>query len=136
MQALYKCLSAFSLSSIGHCIMGNCLKVHVPSPQRKVRVVVSDGGQKEFKASKPKSSECCSLISDFVHSCSAPVSQKIVGNGWSRGRKVKIVVTRKQLELMIRNAEKFQSLKISFQCISGKEGCQKWRPSLAMIPEL
>ncbi|KAJ7946434.1 hypothetical protein O6P43_031369 [Quillaja saponaria] len=54
-------------------------------------------------------------------------------------RKVKVVITKEQLELLLHNAKNFQAKDSAVQ-FSGRfrliEGCQKWKPTLATIPEV
>lgn len=65
------------------------------------------------------------------------VYRKIAGQESCKRQSVKIMITRQQLELLLRNANKFQSAKVSTRFSkSFKDDFQKWGPSLASIPEV
>ncbi|KAI8001459.1 hypothetical protein LOK49_LG09G00058 [Camellia lanceoleosa] len=144
--------------------MGNCIHVLLSSPQKKSKVLIIDGVEEEFKAStlvekstsgsykgyklahraqpdsplppkaKLKSGEVNYLVPHLGRPRSPPFLRKVVVGNSCRGRKVKIVVTKEQLELMVRSVE-CQSRKVAIQSSLGRKECQKWRPSLATIPE-
>ncbi|KAL0363122.1 UNVERIFIED_CONTAM: hypothetical protein Scaly_1267400 [Sesamum calycinum] len=79
-----------------------------------------------------KSGEVYRLIPQPIqqHSLQAPLAVAECCNG----QRVKIVVTRKQLKLLMNSMEELQLRHIALQS-TGKRS-QKWRPSLATIPEL
>ena len=144
--------------------MGNCIDVLWFRPQKKIRVLIFDGGEKEFEAltkvekvisgpyngyklvhhaqpylpippdTELKSGEVYYLVPHLGCLYSPPFSRKMVDDDSCKGRKVKIVVNKEQLELLLRSVES-QSLKVAIQSFLGSEGCQKWQPSLATIPE-
>ena len=94
--------------------MGNCLGVF-------------DGGEEEFKTST-------TFESMTYHPYKGYKPERKLENESCRGRKVKIVVTREQLELLLRSLE-FQSQLVETQLIWGRRRSREWRPSLATIPE-
>ena len=124
------------------------------SPQKKVRVLVSDGGEENFKAST-KVKKMIPQVNDLVHfadpNLQLPPNAKLlpaevyvliprkdqlfsevrlVSNREPQPQKVKIVVTRKQLEFLAKNAKDFQ-----ISQINPKSSRRKWHPSLATILE-
>ncbi|KAH7572668.1 hypothetical protein ACOSP7_015885 [Xanthoceras sorbifolium] len=138
--------------------MGNC--IHVLSDEshhQKVRVVTLDGREKQFKASTPIKRITSGRYSGYklVHQSqpymplpldtklepgeayylvpNPSVSLKKAGQESCKRQRVKIVITRQQLELLLRNANKFQSARFS-ECF--KDDFRKWEPSLASIPEV
>nr|CAN63130.1 hypothetical protein VITISV_001457 [Vitis vinifera] len=145
--------------------MGNCIGQQLFSaPQENARVLVfNGGGEEEFKASTPvkeiisgiyhgynlvhyaqpflplppkaklESGEVYYLVPDMLQPC-RPL--KMGGNDSCRSRSIKIVVTKQQLEFLLRSRKKFQPKVVRHvgKCW-GKDGAQKWQPSLATIPE-
>ncbi|THG13766.1 hypothetical protein TEA_022812 [Camellia sinensis var. sinensis] len=144
--------------------MGNCIHVLLSSPQKKSKVLIIDGVEEEFKAltlvekaplapykghklvhraqsdsplppkAKLKSGEVNYLVPHLGRPCNPPFLRKVVVGNSCRGWKVKIVVTKEQLELMMSSVE-CQSRNVAIQSLLGRKECQKWRPSLATIPE-
>ncbi|CAK9156812.1 unnamed protein product [Ilex paraguariensis] len=144
--------------------MGNCILLPFSPPKKKTRVLISDG-EEEFIAStnvqkiaagpyqgysmvhhaqpylplppktKLKSEEVYYLIPCSRQHCSPPASDKMVKDSSFNGRKVRIVVTRKQLELLVRSAKGFHPRHFEFQSFRARERHQKWQPSLATIQE-
>ncbi|GFZ03331.1 hypothetical protein Acr_15g0019390 [Actinidia rufa] len=94
--------------------MGNCLDVF-------------DGGEEEFKTTATFESMTSHLYQGYK-----PARKGDDEN--CRGRKVKIVVTREQLELLLRSVE-FQSQLVGTQSVWGRRRSWNWRPSLATIAE-
>lgn len=125
------------------------------SPQKKVRVLVSDGGEENFKAST-KVKKMIPQVHDLVHfadpNLPLPPNAKLlpaevyvliprkvqlfsevvrlVSSREPCPQKVKIVVTRKQLEFLAKIAKDFQ-----ISQINPKSSRRKWHPSLATILE-
>lgn len=69
-----------------------------------------------------------------------PIHQRMDGSEcYFRGQSVKIVLTKQQLELLLRNgAKQCQSNGIVLRFMEDlweREGCSRWRPSLHTIPE-
>jgi hypothetical protein len=151
--------------------MGNCIDVLLHPPEEKIRVLIFNGGEKEFIASTPVEKITCGPYNGFklVHHAQpysplAPntrlepgevyylvplrpqphqpsVTSRMADHNSGKGRKVKIVVTKEQLELLLRSTNKFRSSDIAGQILGSTrvgdiEGCQKWQPSLATIPEV
>ncbi|CAL5408160.1 unnamed protein product [Camellia sinensis] len=126
---------------------------------KKSKVLIIDGVEEEFKAltlvekaplapykghklvhraqsdsplppkAKLKSGEVNYLVPHLGRPRSPPFLRKVVGGNSCRGRKVKIVVTKEQLELMMSRRN------VAIQSLLGRKECQKWRSSLATIPE-
>lgn len=80
----------------------------------------------------PKSGEVYCLIPQPIqqHSLQGPLAVAESCNG----QRVKIVVTKKQLQLLMKSMEELRLRHIVLQS-TGRRGL-KWRPSLATIPEL
>ncbi|GJV24549.1 hypothetical protein Tco_1377244 [Tanacetum coccineum] len=143
--------------------MGNCINL-MQSPQRKIRVLDSDRGHENFKAS----TKVKKIISgayqgyDAVHFANhnlrlLPSAKLLPADVYvliprkdqlfsevvkhdsareSEPHKVKIVVTRRQLEFLVRNGKDFQISKINNPKSSRhRDGYRKWHPSLATIQE-
>ncbi|KDP32905.1 hypothetical protein JCGZ_13686 [Jatropha curcas] len=140
--------------------MGNCIDVLSQEPAEKSTVLVYNGEEKEFKAStqvkkivsggyrrykivhhalpfsplpsntKLEAGELYYLVPPFVKPKSA--SQET-----HRKQKVKIVLTRQQLQFLLRNAKEFKSkgFTVGFST-SFREENRKWQPSLATIQEV
>lgn len=141
-------------------IMGNCVNC-MQSPQKKISMLVSNGVVENFKVS----TKVRKIISgtyrgyDLVHfdqpniplspntkllpaevyiliPLEDQLSSEVVEHDDSREpQKVKIVVTRKQLEFLVRNAKDFQISKINPKSSWHGDGCRKWQPSLGTIQE-
>ncbi|XP_059636732.1 uncharacterized protein LOC132278846 [Cornus florida] len=145
--------------------MGNCIDLMLSQPQKKIRVLILGGGEAVFKASttvkkitsglyhgyklvhhaqpylplppdaKLEVGEVYYLVPELRQHFSPPLYQKVVDESSRRRWKVKIVLTRQQLELMLRSGKKFQFKQKIAQSSWLKEECEKWRPLLATIPE-
>lgn len=148
--------------------MGNCIKVLSNPPQEKIKVVVFNRGVKEFKAStsvkkitsgpyigfnlvhhtqphaplapnsKLEAGEVYHLVPHLTQPSKPLVSAKRVMHESCKRQKVKIVVTREQLELLLRSAKKFQSRDIVLgfpESFGFEQRSPRWRPPLATIPE-
>ncbi|XWS18090.1 hypothetical protein CRYUN_Cryun32bG0012000 [Craigia yunnanensis] len=146
--------------------MGNC-RSHLFSPAEKAKVLIYNEGEKGFRASTLVNEVHCGPYHgyEFVHyslpqSLLPPntepgpgevgyllphllqphhhlISLKIIKIESCQGRSTKILVSRLQLEFLLRDAKMFQSMKIVIGP-SGtfKRGDRKWRPSLSAIPEV
>lgn len=84
--------------------------------------------------SKPESGEVYCLVPEKVEHCGFRLSQGAAGNRCG-GRRVKIVLTKQQLEHLVRSMKGLQQIR-AHQSLRTREQRQKWRPSLATIPEL
>ncbi|KAL9361166.1 hypothetical protein Peur_043951 [Populus x canadensis] len=146
--------------------MGNCIDVLSYSSAERSKVLIHNGGEKEFKSStrvqkitsgryggymlvhsalpyvplppdtRLEPGEVYHLMPSLGQPCRLEVSSKLAGQETCASRKVKIVVTRQQLELLLRNSKQFRSKGIAVRFSeSFKEGERKWRPSLVTIPE-
>ncbi|PRQ28217.1 hypothetical protein RchiOBHm_Chr5g0000641 [Rosa chinensis] len=145
--------------------MGNCVRVPFHPPQEKIKVVVFNGGVEEFSApttaeeitsgpytgyklvhkanpytplrpgTKLEPGEVYHLVPNLVWLNKASVPSKMAHQEQQSGKrqKVRIVVTREQLGLLLNGAKKIRSLNIGSR---GSQEPRKWRPSLAMIPEV
>ncbi|GMI82409.1 hypothetical protein HRI_001910200 [Hibiscus trionum] len=112
--------------------MGNCIS---PSRPNKVEPVNGGEAETEFRASTlvkelhcfpPPAHGEAGRVPPNHH----PISLKIIKKEGCQGRSsVKIVVSRQQLEFLLRNVKMFQSVK------TFEPGNRKWRPSLSAIPE-
>lgn len=150
--------------------MGNCIKVLSNPTQEKIKVVVFNGGVAEFKAStsvkkitsgpyigfslvhytqphaplppnsKLEPGEVYHLVPHLTQPSKPLVSAKRVKHESCKRQRVKIVVTREQLELLLlRSAKKFQSRDIVLgfpENFGFEERPPKWRLPLATIPEV
>lgn len=152
---------------IVYCTMGNCIDVLSYSSAERSKVLIHNGGEKEFKSStrvkkitsgryggymlvhsalpyvplppdtRLEPGEVYYLMPSLGQPCRLEVSSKLAGQETCASRKVKIVVTRQQLELLLRNSKQFRSKGIAVRFSeSFKEGERKWRPSLVTIPEV
>ncbi|KAL4585350.1 hypothetical protein LXL04_009969 [Taraxacum kok-saghyz] len=136
-------LSLFRISS--NSTMGNC--INCMQSQKKISVLVANGGEEKVKAlTKVKKIthgpyQGYHLVHYAHPNSPLPPNTKLlpaevyilVPRKKREPQKVKIVVTRKQLELLVRDAPKgFHISKINplFSCRS-----RKWQPSLATIQE-
>ncbi|CAB4275608.1 unnamed protein product [Prunus armeniaca] len=161
MESLFICIALRT--------MGNCLHVLCHPPQEKIKVVIFKGGVREFKASTPikeitsgpyigyklvhhiqpytplppntklEPGEVYHIVPNLASLGKPLVPSKIVHQESCKRQKIKIVVTREQLELLLKSANKFRSPKeigVQLSGRSGLEGSPKWRPSLAIIPEV
>ncbi|XP_024932786.3 uncharacterized protein LOC112492764 [Ziziphus jujuba] len=146
--------------------MGNCIKVSFRPPQEKIKAVVFNGEVEEFKAStsvekitsgpyigfklvhraQPHSSlppnskvEPGHLVPYLTQPSKPLVSPKRANKESCKRQKVKIVLTRDQLELLLRGAKKLHPPgDIAVQMLKSfgfEEASPIWRPSLATIPE-
>ncbi|KAK8551719.1 hypothetical protein V6N13_120161 [Hibiscus sabdariffa] len=121
--------------------MGNCI-----SPSRVNKVKPVNGGEGETEYTVPTPVKQVHYVPPptrgepgCIPPTHHPISLKSIKNGGCQGRSsVKIVVSRRQLEFLLRNVEMFRSVKISIPS-SGtfKPGNdRRWRPSLSAIPEV
>lgn len=79
-----------------------------------------------------KSGEVCCFIPDR----NEPPSRR-AGKDSCRGRRVKIVVSKQQLGQLVRSMKKIPCSRVTaIQPFRRRKRYQKWRPSLATIPEL
>nr|KJB57878.1 hypothetical protein B456_009G184300 [Gossypium raimondii] len=121
--------------------MGNCLNhLFVPPPAKKGKLVVHNEGEKEFRDSKVvKEVHYFLPPAGCIMPNHHPISLKIIKKESCKGGRssIKIMVSRQQLEFLLRHAKMFQSMKVSIPPTSRtpKPGNQKWRPSLSAIPE-
>ncbi|OMO64682.1 hypothetical protein COLO4_31926 [Corchorus olitorius] len=125
--------------------MGNCINLML-SPAEKAKVHIFNE-EEEFRATNlVKEVKCQSLPRSTKPppgevGCGLPhdhsISLKIMKEESCQGRCIKIVVTRQQLEFLLRDAKKFQSMKRAVRS-SGvlRRGNCKWKPSLSAIPEV
>lgn len=134
--------------------MGNCINL-MYSPQ-KISVLVSNGGEEKFKASKKvrKITSGTYKRNDLVHfdwpnNIPGPPNTKLLpaevyllispkdqlSSQVREPQKVKIMVTRKQLEFLVRNAKDCHISKINPKSSWKRDGYQKWQPSLDTILE-
>ncbi|KAL1537234.1 hypothetical protein AAHA92_29769 [Salvia divinorum] len=104
--------------------MGNCIGSACALP-KKVRPDVDD--QELTDSARSGGSETAGL-------CGVSALLKSVELQPESCQRVKIVVNKKQLQLLISSLEELESRHIVIQSI-GRRG-RKWRPSLATIPEL
>lgn len=131
--------------------MGNCIGIDMfSSKEKKIPLrsldgvveeeeheVVSFSGRVKAVARDVslKSGEVCCLIPNRIQS----QSERAAGKDSCRGRRVKIVVSKQQLEQLIRSMKKIPCNRVTaiqpFR-IRRRKGYQKWRPSLDTIPEL
>ncbi|KAB1221694.1 hypothetical protein CJ030_MR2G006274 [Morella rubra] len=149
--------------------MGNCADVMLRPTEEKIRVLVFNEGEKEFSARTPVEKITCGPYSGFklVHHSQPdspllpdarlqpgelyylvplqaqphhpPIPSRTANQETGKQKKVKIVVTKGQLELLLRSTDKFKSKDIAIHCLGSfqvGEGRRKWRPSLTMIPEV
>lgn len=128
--------------------MGNCIN-HLFSPAEKTE------GEKGFRAPKPVNElNHYSLPHPLLPPGTEPgpgvvgclrrqlmqppkhhlISLNIVRKESCQGRSIKILVSRQQLEFLLRDATMFQSMKRSSGTF--ERGNRKWRPSLSAIPEV
>ncbi|KAI3732172.1 hypothetical protein L1987_63371 [Smallanthus sonchifolius] len=136
--------------------MGNCINV-MQSSQKNISVLVSNGRVENFKVStkvrKITSGKYQSY--DLVHFDQPNIPlrlntkllpaeayvlipredqfSEVVGS--RQPQKVKIMVTRKQLEVLVRNGKDFRINKIYPRSYWRRDGYRKWCPSLAGIQE-
>lgn len=139
--------------------MGNCMNVLSNEPHQKVGILTLDGKEEQFKASTPIKRITSGRYSGYklVHHAKPhfplphdtklvpgeayylvpdpSVHGKVLAQESCKRQKVKIVITRQQLELLLRHAHKLQSAKASPFSNRCKGYFQKWGPSLASIPE-
>lgn len=160
-------------NSFDQSTMGNCIDVLLHPPEEKIRVLIFNGGEKQFIASTPVEKITCGPYNGFklVHHAQPysplapntrlepgevyylvplqpqpqphhpPVTSRTDNHDTGKGRKVKIVVTKEQLELLLRSTRTFQSGDIAGKILGSSgvgdiEGCWKWQPSLTTIPEV
>ena len=106
--------------------MGNCIGSACALP-KKVRPYVDDDQELTASARSggPETAELCGgalLKSGELQPESC--------------QRMKIVVNKKQLQLLISSLEELESRNIVIQSIGRRARARKWRPSLAAIPEL
>ncbi|KAL2475781.1 Uncharacterized protein Adt_36517 [Abeliophyllum distichum] len=131
--------------------MGNCIGTEFVKSHKKV---TPDGGEEEIEAlcngnKIGQDSQLCKEAQALP--CKTELESRKMDDrilGWTQrcspetpadvaedcnSQRIKIVVTRKQLKLMIRSGEELHLRRISIQ---SQRTCKKWRPCLATIPEL
>ncbi|GMI91415.1 hypothetical protein HRI_002810800 [Hibiscus trionum] len=115
--------------------MGNCIS---PSRANKVKPVNGGEGETEYRVpTLLKQVHCVPPPAHGEPGCippnHRPISLKIIKQEGCQGRSsVKIVVSRQQLEFLLRNVKMFRSsLSETF-----KPQNRRWRPSLSAIPEV
>lgn len=144
--------------------MGNCIGQQLFSAsQENARILVFTGGEEEFKAStqvkeitsgvyhgynlvhhaqpflplppkaKLEPGEVYYLLPDMMKLCRR---LKMDGNDNCRSGSMKIVVTKQQLEFLLKSRKKFQPKVVRYvRKRRRKDRAGKWQPSLATIPE-
>lgn len=130
--------------------MGNCIGTDMFSSKKKKtplrsldgvveeeNEVVSFSGRVKALAKDVRlnSGELCGLIPDRIESQSGGAA----GKDSRRGRRVKIVVSKQQLEQLVRSMKKIPCSRVTAiqpLRIRRRKRYQKWRPSLDTIPEL
>ncbi|CAN6552600.1 hypothetical protein C1H46_011897 [Malus baccata] len=145
--------------------MGNCINFMSHPPHEKIKVVIREGGQHKFKSSTPVQAiassphtgyklaqphmplapdtkldpvEVYHLVPDLaILLGKALVPSKLVRQEGCKGKKIKIVVTREELKLLLKSANKLRSKENGVR-LSGRFGLEppKWQPCLAIIPEV
>ncbi|GMH26857.1 hypothetical protein Nepgr_028700 [Nepenthes gracilis] len=109
--------------------MGNCLDLLPSSPNWQIRHAKTD----------LRAPACGKVHPAPPGQTSPPIpAQMSAEDGLSYHRTVKIVVTKNQLEELLKNAKELEDEEISVQFVESfweKEGSQRWRPSLDTIPE-
>lgn len=104
--------------------MGKLVPVLSCISHKKVRIIPLNGKEKDLQKHRVKAYS------------SLPQGTKLEAREATKER-VKIVITRQQLELLLTSANKFQSGKVSVRfCENLMKQCGKWHPSLASIPEV
>ncbi|CAK9311766.1 unnamed protein product [Citrullus colocynthis] len=125
--------------------MGNCVVLPcVRSPQKNLRglgkatdsatTVVESATECGNNFTSPTRTslqvgECLKELENLL------ASSKIAYSDGGGARKVKIVVTKEQFELLLANAKKLQSRHRLLSYTVPRRGCQKWRPILSAIAE-
>ncbi|KAB2623720.1 hypothetical protein D8674_039923 [Pyrus ussuriensis x Pyrus communis] len=119
--------------------MGNCINFMSHPPHGKIKVVIRKGGQRKFKASTPLDPvKVYHVVPDLAILLGKPlVPSKLVRQEGYKRKKIKIVVTREELELLLKSANKPRSKENGVR-LSGRFGLEppKWQPCLAIIPEV
>lgn len=109
--------------------MGNCIGSACALP-KKVRPYVDDD-QELTASAKSGSPETAGLCGGALPLSALLKSGELQPES---GQRMKIVVNKKQLQLLISSLEELESRNIVIQSIGRR--ARKWRPSLATIPEL
>ncbi|KAL4279244.1 hypothetical protein GQ457_03G037420 [Hibiscus cannabinus] len=120
--------------------MGNCIS---PSRANKVKPVNGEEAEAEFRASTPVKKvhyfpPPAHVEAGCVPPNHHPISLKIVRKEGCQGRSsVNIVVSRQQLDFLLRNVKMFRHVKTSSPSSGTFEtGNRRWLPSLSAIPEV
>ncbi|KAI3765356.1 hypothetical protein L2E82_15388 [Cichorium intybus] len=127
--------------------MGNC--INSMQSQKKISVLVSDGREEKFKAlTKVKKItngpyHGYNLVHYAHPNSPMPPNAKLlpdevyflIPQKKRKPQKVKVVVTKKQLELLVRDAKDFHISKINPIFSWHGDGSRKWQPTLATIQE-
>ncbi|KAL2495626.1 Uncharacterized protein Fot_39383 [Forsythia ovata] len=134
--------------------MGNCIGTEFVKSHKKIR---PDGGEEEVEAlcngnkngqdsqlckeaqALPSKTELESTKMDdrilrMIQRCSPETPADVAED--CNSQRIKIVVTRKQLELLVRSGVELHLRRISTIQSRVRRTCKKWRPCLATIPEL
>ncbi|XVE87638.1 hypothetical protein DITRI_Ditri19aG0003800 [Diplodiscus trichospermus] len=121
--------------------MGNCINPLRSTPE-KAKVLSYNEVEKGYELihySLPPSTErrpakvgC--LLPHLMQPQHRSISFKIIKKESCQGRGIKILVSRQQLELLLRDAKMFQPMEIASG--TSKRGSRKWRQSLSAIPEV
>lgn len=137
MACTFQYLQAAGCSSINEVgpltiltIMGNCI-ANSHLRQSKRRATYDDDDENLLENMEYQKPGRRLLAKKF----NLPTCQKVSKhNGTQNRQRVKVVLTRKQLQLLITGANELKCTAVPIRSI--RDGYLKWRPSLATIPEL
>lgn len=116
-------------------IMGNCIDTLLLSPSLNNQENDLSNDQKLIRCDEEEMQYY--VIQQVIQQCHSPRCLSNDKNDNCKSQRIKIVLSKQQLEVLVNNVKELQCGQIPIdQSLRVREGCKRWKPCLATIPEL